>query len=231
MSRVLVLVEGQTERIVVDQFLNPHFNAIGVYLYPRIVGKPGHKGGVRSFDATCNELLMLLKSDRSCAAVTMLFDYYALPADWPGVPLAREQNREPAAMARIVENAVGQEVEARLHSSGCQTRFIPYIQMHELEALLFSGPADMAGVFGVPQLAASFDAIVTECGGCEKIDDGPATAPSKRIASLFPGYRKGGTPQAHAPRVLGQIGLETVRRKCLHFDEWCKTLEGLEPSV
>ena len=58
MSRVLLLVEGQTERAIAEAVLAPHLAEKGVWLYPRIVGKPGHKGG-NSFSTVLRELKSL----------------------------------------------------------------------------------------------------------------------------------------------------------------------------
>lgn len=40
-----MLVEGQTERAVVQSVLAPELGAKGVYVYSRVVGRPGHKEG------------------------------------------------------------------------------------------------------------------------------------------------------------------------------------------
>jgi hypothetical protein len=81
MSRVLILVEGPTERAIVDQVFAPALAVKGVYLYPRVVGKPGHKGG-NKFETVRRELRNLLRQELT-STVTMLFDYYGLPPDWP----------------------------------------------------------------------------------------------------------------------------------------------------
>ena len=47
MSRVYVLVEGQTEEAFVRELLIPYGARFGCYLHPIIVStSPGHKGGV-----------------------------------------------------------------------------------------------------------------------------------------------------------------------------------------
>ena len=53
------------------------------------------------------------------------------------------------------------------------------------------------------------------------IDDSPQTVPSKRIKQIVPGYDK---PFMGNLAIL-QIGLETIRRECHHFDGWLSTLE------
>ena len=85
----------------------------------------------------------------------------------------------------------------------------------------------MAYVFNRPDLAPHFENIVNECGGCEKINDSPTTAPSKRIHGLFPEYKKGRSLSAHAYRITQRIGVARIRGKCPHFNEWFTKLEHL----
>lgn len=112
--------------------------------------------------------------------------------------------------------------------SDSSNRFLPYVQMHELEALLFSNPKIMAGVFERLDLASSFTEIVRQCGECEEIDDHPETAPSRRIVKLFPGYQKGSGLNAHAPIIAKRIGLDAIRKACPHFSSWLLRLEQIE---
>ena len=51
----------------------------------------------------------------------------------------------------------------------------------------------------------------------------PQTAPSKRIESLVPGYKK---PVLGTLAVL-EIGLEAIRSECPHFRGWLERLEGI----
>jgi hypothetical protein len=57
----------------------------------------------------------------------------------------------------------------------------------------------------------------------EEIDEGPNTHPAARIRRHFPGYRK----TLHGPLVSERIGLDVIRRKCLHFDGWLRRIEAL----
>jgi hypothetical protein len=222
-SRVLVLVEGPTERAIIQKVLAPYMGARNAYMAARVIGKPGHKGGIRSFDATLKEILMLL-SQESQAVVSTFFDYYGLPNDWPGRIEARG-TANACESARILENNIFTSVSLKFDAGLNPDRFIPYIQMHELEALLFVNPQVMAQIFGQPHLETQFAKIVQECGGCETIDDNPASAPSKRIGVLFPQYKKGSGVNAHAPAIVEKTGIETIRQKCPHFNEWLDRLE------
>jgi hypothetical protein len=224
MNRVLILVEGPTERAVVEQVFAPYFGPRSLWLYARVVGKPGHKGGIRSFEAVRKEVSALLNQE-SNSLVSTFFDYYGLPATWPGIKEAR--GRTATEKARIVESAMRDELRKIVWESVNLDRFLPHIQMHELETLLFANPQIMASAFEQPDLESPFAEIVRQCGSCEEINDDPESAPSKRILQLFPAYRKGSSINAHAPIITRRIGVDAIRQACPHFSEWIRKLENL----
>jgi hypothetical protein len=229
MSRVIVMVEGQTESAVVDRIIAPHLEAHAVYIHPRLIGKPGHKGGTRrKFATVLRELRALLKQEPR-STITTFLDYYGLPGDWPGV--ADSKSKLSSDIPKTVEAEIAKAVVAEFTDSFDPARFIPYIQMYELEALLFSGPEEMAEVFEQSRLRPEFEKIVRECGGCEQIDDDPNTAPSRRIENLYSAYKKGKSELAHAWRIMKRIGLDRVRRACPHFNDWLTRLEDLSQAV
>lgn len=221
-----MLVEGPTERAVVENVFNPELCLKGVYLYPRVVGKPGHKGGNR-FSSVSRELKALIRQEPT-SYVTMLFDYYGLPGDWPGLQDANK--READDVPAIMEPAITKALQAQLGRSFNPRKFIPYIQLHEIESLLFAGPHEMADVFENPGLVPKIKAIIGSCGGCEQINNNPETAPSKRIQQLFPEYKKGSGVNAHAYRIAKRIGLETIRLNCPNFNRWITRLESLSSN-
>ena len=222
MSRVLALVEGRTEQTFVRAVLAPDLGLKGVFLSASVAGKPGHKGGVRPWASVRREILAALKQDgrRYC---TTMFDYYALPTDWPGARDAKAKPFDEAAA--VIERAVHADICGELGDSFDQRRLIPYIQMHEFEALLFTDTQVLADVVQQPHLRNHFDKIVTDCGEPEAIDDNPETAPSKRILSAAPNYQKILQGAIAAKR----IGLACMTEACPHFAEWVGRLETLAP--
>ncbi len=224
MHRVLTVVEGFTERAIVEQTFAPYLGARGLSLHAKAIGKPGHKGGIRSFDAVLKEILALLNQERS-SHVSTFFDYYGLPENWPGVQQAKGKKARECAV--MIETAMRNAVESKMDASGDPRRFVPYVQMHEVEALLFSDTGVMASVFERGDLQASLGRIVQECGECEQINDHEATAPSRRIEKLFPAYRKGSGIRAHAPIIVKRIGVDRLRQACPHFNDWITALEGI----
>ena len=221
MSRVRALVEGQTEQAFVREVLAPHLVAHGVSITATMIGKPGRRGGVRPWPVVRNDILATLKQNNASCCTTM-FDYYGLPTDWPGRSEARRK-RQVSTKAEAIEQAIHADVCGELGGSFDGARFLPYIQMHEFEALLFSDTKVFAEAVQRPRIQTRLDEIVEECGEPEGIDDDPETAPSKRICSLVRSYQK---------VVLGiiaaqRIGLPTMRERCPHFAQWIGALEQL----
>ena len=152
-----------------------------------------------------------------------MIDLYGLPADFPGresVPPAL-----PAAgRARQHEAALASDIAARLGPLPVGRRLIPYLPLHEFEALLFSDPPAFAAAFpDRPDAIKPLQAIRDGFSDPEAIDDGPTTAPSKRLLGILPGYEKSVAGILSAQR----IGLATLRRECRHFDAWVTRLSAL----
>ena len=221
MSRVRALVEGQTEQGFVRDVLAPHLTLQGVYLFATLVGKPGHRGGVRPWQSVQRDILRVLKQDQAVYCTTM-FDYYGLPSDWPGRQEAGSQ-RGISEKAGVIERAIHGDIVDATGESFDGRRFLPYIQMHEFEALLFSDTQALAETVQRPDLKTPFDQIVSECGEPEGIDDDRETAPTKRILSLVPGYQK----VVYGTLTAINTGLDVIRGKCPHFAEWLDRLELL----
>jgi hypothetical protein len=181
------------------------------------------------------EIVNLFKQEPN-SVVTTFFDFYAMPENWPGVAAAKQAKAKGLTteeVASAVEEAWRREIAVKTASLGRPAVFIPYVQMYELEAVLFASPKDMAEVFLRPYLESEFLRIVTECGGCEEINDRPQFAPSARIQALFPSYRKGSIRNKpenrlpHAPLIAQRIGAQAIRAACPRFDVWVSALEAL----
>jgi hypothetical protein len=220
MNRVIAVVEGYAEQAFVRDVLAPWLAVRGVGFGARLVGKPGHKGGVGEYHRAQRDILTLLRQESS-TIVTTMFDFYGMPSSWPGRKKARTGGH--ARKAATVERAILADVAKQMGPKFNEKRFLPYIQMHEFEALLFSRPETIAEV--IPHAKASDDlkAIRDEFSTPEEIDDDPQTAPSKRIERLCPAYQK----PLHGAIAARRIGIEVIRQECPHFNEWLTVLELL----
>ena len=226
MTRLLVHVEGQTEETFVNEVLAPHlydrgFSSVGA----RLMGSArqrSRRAGIKAWPAVRNDILKHLLEDQECIATTMV-DYYGMPAHgskaWPG--RSQAAGLEFAHKAMTIEQRLAADIAQAMSAGFNDRRFIPYVMMHEYEAILFSNCAGFADGIGRPELASQLQDIRNQFGTPEEIDDLPDTAPSRRIIALVPGYQK---PIDGGMAAL-EIGLDTIRAECPNFRRWIERLE------
>lgn len=220
MIRVHVICEGHTEEMFVNQLLVTPFSLKGIWLLPAKIGRPGHKGGNVSYQRLMVDIRQRLLGDTSCYCTTFL-DYYGLPTAFPGKTEVGSCLDSKEKFRLVVESLSGEVTKALGEEAG--GRFIPYIQMYEFEALLFSQPQVLADALQQPGLAESFSRIRKKFATPEEINDSPQTAPGKRIQMLYNAYDK----PLHPLLVAQDMGLEVICRECLLFSAWLKILEAL----
>lgn len=226
MRRLNLVVEGQTEEGFVNQVLAPHLATRGIYATARCVTtrrdrrRPDivHRGGLPDYGKARRDVERWAAEDGG-AVLTTMFDLYALPDDFPGFEEARRRP-DPYERVAYLEAALAADLGLGEH------RLIPYLQLHEFEALLFSDPAKFDWEY--PEHDAQIARLVEISEGYESpelIDDGPETAPSKRIARHIPEYAY--QKASAGPLIAQRIGIERMRARCPHFAEWLGRLESL----
>lgn len=231
MDRLLIHVEGETEETFVNEVLAPHLYSHGYSkISARLLGNArqrNRRGGIRGWNSVRNDIINHLKEDKGCLATTMV-DYYALPQSgekaWPGRETA---SRLPFSLkVAAVQKALQLDIQREFGDNIFSNRFIPFVIMHEFEALLFSDCAKFAEGICRPELTTQFQEIRNSFTTPEEINDSPSTAPSKRVESLVHGYEK---PLLGTLAVLN-IGLEAIRSNCPHFHTWLSQLEDAARS-
>lgn len=122
-----------------------------------------------------------LNNDQDAYLTTMV-DLYGMSKKYPGYNDSKHLN--PIDKVLAIENAVRQDVlsSPNLHNH----KFIPYFQLHEFEALLFSDPQLMEDWLSLDLSISkgSFEDIRNAFETPEHINDNPLTAPSKRIKAI-----------------------------------------------
>ena len=216
---VMAIVEGQTEVNFVKDILAPYLGMQGIFITPTVLSKPGQKGGDVRFVRAQRDIAKHLKQ-RGDTYVSLLLDYYGLGSDWPGLAAAQQQ-RDPKGVSTAICAATQAAVDAELREHRSGERFVPYVSMHEFEALLFSEPSSLAAALQVKQ--QRIEAIIAECGEPEAIDSSAATAPSKRIAQLQPRFKK----STDSIAIAKAIGIPRIRAQCPLFNAWLSRLESL----
>ena len=218
MKKALILVEGQAEETFVREILGPYLSGRGVYPQAKLVTpkrvKSGSdfKGGIVSYGKVRNDIIRLL-GDTSAEVVTTMIDFYGLPDSFPGRPTL------PAGscydQVAFLEEAFRKDINHQ--------KFLPYLMLHEFEAMLFVAPEKIAQAFPRINKYAELSVIKAEFESPEEIDDDPKTAPSRRIQGFFPGYQK----TLDGPLIILEIGLDQIRSECPHFNDWIESVERL----
>jgi hypothetical protein len=129
MTRVIVVVEGQTEESFVKNVLAPVLWPSAIWLIPMILGRPGHKGGNTKYARFKKDVILQLKQDATVYCSSML-DLYGIGKDFPGLPLP--SNFPSIEKVNCIERAVKEDICSQVPELR-PDRFMPYIQLHEYE--------------------------------------------------------------------------------------------------
>jgi hypothetical protein len=223
MVHLIILAEGQTEETFVNRTMMPALSPINIYAtcYQIRTSRESRGGGL-NLDRVSREVSNILRQ-RSDTYVTTLFDLYGLDSSFPGVTLAR--SAAPAERSRHIERELARVI---VDAVGCRPeRFLPHIQPHEFEALLFSDVRRFREEEPEwERFHAQLEDIRASAESPEHINDSPITAPSKRLERLLmPRYKK----VRHGASLAERIGLDAIRAACPHFRSWFDRLTTLQP--
>ena len=223
MVEVVIVCEGQTEESFVKNVLQPNLSPRGIFVQPRLIATSRHsQGGALTRERVLRSLQNVMR-ERQNIYVTTFFDLYGLVSDFPG-RAGSDSIEDPLQRASAIESGLHSEI---IEKTGyLPDRFFPHIQPHEFEALLFS---DTRMFFEIePEWRKFSDKLMeirTRASSPEHINDGQHTHPSARLKILVPRFRK----TAHGWTLVEKIGLECIRAKCRHFNQWLTHLENLPP--
>ena len=118
---------------------------------------------------------LLKQHDRPGVWFSSMIDLYALPKTFPGWDESRKQ-ADPYARIKWLEDAMEKDIGNR--------RFIPYIQLHEFEALLFADPASLAYFYpDQPKALAALQAVADSHACPELINATTTRQPPHRNGS------------------------------------------------
>ncbi len=230
MKRLYLTVEGDTEATTVVDILQPHLAAFDVFVpSPRFTGPHGRRrgriprGGMFStFGHVLSDMRRWMRQDRSMdARFSMMIDLYSLPVDFPGYSESRGV-ADPLVRAGRLEAALAAELGDR--------RFVPYLQVHEFEALILTRPESIQELYDVPNTAvAELQRGCAAFRSPEYIDEGQESHPKARIQQMVRHFNKRRYDENVAgPLLVGAIGLAELRAKCAHFGQWLTILESLD---
>lgn len=213
MKRLFFVVEGQTEQEFVNSLLRPWLNGNNIYSVTPVLiktskyGRGGHINAVHLMN-TINGLLRETSDNE--LVVTTFIDFFRIPNNMPGYDDAMRQADSIKQVAAL-EQKLAKEIN--------DWRFIPYIQRHEFEALVFSSNAGFEKYCDEEQIKNTAT-IVNRFKNPEDINSSPETAPSKRLMKIIPNYDK-----VLLGNVLAlEVGIECIMSRCPRFAAWLNSL-------
>jgi hypothetical protein len=227
--RLHIVVEGQTEEGFANEILGRSLAAQNVFVDAHLVTTKRHRGtvfrgGLVNYDHLARDRMLWMKQDQNEDSwFTTMIDFHVLPGNFPGL-----QNLHaalgPLGRVAALEAALHADILKRLPGLPVAQRFIPHIQLHEFEALLFADPNAFLEAFpGATQAVRRLNAIRVKFSNPEDINDNPSAAPSKRILDVFPDYEK----PVDGLLIAQRIGLDAIRAVCPHFNAWIARLLAL----
>jgi hypothetical protein len=218
MKRLIIIGEGQTEQAFCKDILQPFFATKSIYIQNPTIKKT--KGGIVPWKELKKEILNHLKSDTT-VCVTLLMDYYGIIPkhdfpEWEESQTIVDKNKR----MDFLENAMLREIGKKY-----ENRFIPYIQLHEFEGLLFCDKHVFDANFEREEFLDYnyLNETIERNANPEMINDGKTTAPSKRLSKIILGYQK----TVHGPLLAEEIGLKAMREKCPRFNNWIEKLSEI----
>ncbi len=216
MNRIIIICEGQTEQEFCNTLLQPYFGANGITLQTPLIKKT--MGGIANWNVLKREIETYLRREKD-VLVTTLIDYYGIK-DSHGFPLWAEKQAIADKSKRLdeLEAAMQADVDENL-----RPRFVPYLQLHEFEGLLFSDKQAFYTTFNEDELVGEdeLEQTFTDFDNPEMINDGVETSPSHRLERIISGYDK----VVYGCCLAEAIGLDKMRQKSPRFDNWLKRLE------
>jgi len=210
MKTVIIICEGPTEEVFCRNLLSQYLqNSCRIEI--RLLGGNCNWQRIRDMAEKA------LKQQKN-ALVTTFFDYYGVKTkkfpNWKEtVGINKTNVRE---RIEILESGMLEEIDSNL-----RYRFIPYVQLHEFEALLFNNIEVFDEMFEFEQYdRAELLNVFNEFPDPEMIDQGTETSPSHRLIKIIPAYRK--VIQGNA--IAEKIGIEQIRQKNKHFNDGIEQL-------
>jgi len=216
MKRIIIICEGETEQEFCKNVLSKHFINLQISLERPLIKKTG--GGIVSWENLKKQIENHLKED-STAFVTTLIDCYGIHPKH-NFPKWEESKKRVDKSSRM--DFIEEQMRLDLNEN-LSWRFIPYIQLHEFEGLLFN---DITFFHFSKSEFTNFQElqhIIESNPNPELINDSPETAPSKRLQKLIKGYNK----VVYGAIIAETIGLERMRAKATRFHKWISILEKL----
>lgn len=218
MKRIIIICEGPTEQAFCKTNLQPYFQGKGLYIQVPLIKHS--RGGIVKWSILKQQIELHLKTDTS-AFVTTFIDYYGLYTkhsfpNWEESEKIQNRNVRMDSLEKGMFDAIHKNL---------RYRFIPYLQLHEFEGLLFNdidvfySQIPASDIIGKAELEKTFE----DYDNPEMINNVRATSPSHRLERIIKGYNK----VVYGDILAEAIGLQKIKNKSPRFNQWIKKLENI----
>lgn len=217
MKNLFIICEGPTEQEFCEAVLKDYLS--NVELRTPLIKHSG--GGVVPWPTLLNQIIHHLNEND--AYVSTFIDYYGIKDDFrypsweEGKKIVNKEDR-----MIFLEQAMKNQI-----SENVRYRYIPHLQLHEFETLLFCDINVFRNWFEASELSHLNDlqdALIKFNYRPEEINNSTKTAPSKRILKAIPSYDK-----VIAGNCLAMdIRLEKMLEMCPHFRKWIDELKMIK---
>ena len=138
----------------------------------------------------------------------MFVDYFRIPDNIPNYSSCMSLGSIDDKI-KCLEDAIRDDIG--------YSNFIPYIQKHEFEALLFSSNEGFIAHFG-EEIFNETQRIIDQYSDPEEINSNES--PSKRIMAIIRNYHK----VTDGMDIALEVGIDKILEKCQHFRSWINRL-------
>ena len=209
MKTIIIICEGETE-VEFCRLLNEFLGYANYRIETRKLG------GDCNWKRIKNLVERTLKS-QEYAIVTTMIDYYGRKANTFPKQTEAVKINDIRKKVDFLEQAMRDDID-----SPFKDRFIPYLQLHEFEAMLFNNYGAFDSNFGDDECKKNeIQKILQQFPDSEMINDSPLTSPSHRLESIIRGYNK----ITYGNLLAETIGLRNIYSKNQHFREWVDKLK------
>lgn len=214
MKRVIIICEGETEREFCKKVLAPHLIHLNIFIQAPLIKRS--MGGIVRWTILKKEIETHLKEPN--VIVSTFIDYYGLyqKFNFPNW-LNGEKIADKNARMDFLENAMKEDIADAINH-----RFIPYLQLHEFEGLLFNDiqlfydQVPISELVGIEELKKTF----ADYENPEMINNNRDTSPSHRLKRIIKGYNK----SLYGHYFAEAIGIAKIRAKSPRFNNWIENI-------
>ncbi|MDX9881365.1 MAG: DUF4276 family protein [Prolixibacteraceae bacterium] len=220
-----ILCEGQTEDKFAQTVLKPYLKKYNIIVKTQLLctsRSKGAFGGMLSFTQVLLDLSLWMRQNSTQSHFenhyyTTMFDLYKLPKNFPAM-CDNITCHNCYEKIKTIEDGFYERIN--------NPNFIPYIQLHEFEALVFAKLDEL--IIDYPDKIKQIEGLKRQLdihgNNPELINCNPETAPSKRLNKALSNYNKTKT----GPMVTQNAGIDYLKGRCPHFKEWIEKIEQLQ---